>query len=811
MAIKTIAIVQHVHTDYGYTDHPNRTKREQVKYIDQAIDYVLSSSIYPEGARFAWTQEQIDPFRRWWNSASQERKEKFFAAFATGRLEIAGTPFNVTALMDKEEWETAMHWIEDDLWDACKIQSAMQIDVNGMHTSGMVSAYNRGIRNLFIGPNSYYGAPPMPTPTAFNWQIDVDKKMFVWLNSAYNDGTFMFNENWRQGPVPNYSDLRYRPPEAGDIWASDDDSIMKAYRLCQKSAAMIEGSDCQCSCKETDGFTKNRVFGGYKQETLIVSVTGQWRVDNDPPFYPIVDFVKRWNELNLQPRLVLCTVTQAMNMVKEEMGEEIPTYSGEWIDWWANGNASAPVEMSYNREAKRTLKAAKSPLFGPMSQEQKKAAREIMENICMYDEHCFSSWQSVSNPYSFANLSQTAEKNTYVYRALDGAQCLLAERVRVLTQNDKNRIVVFNPSEEDLLTFIELPLNCMRGMYYSVQCEETCEIWAIDYVDGVANFLRPNDPSEFSNENVSRTFSDKCEKQGVRFGPVRIPAGEKIHLVPLEQMAERTQIQQVGYMLQVDENGWPIHIQFEGQDTPVIDGSCGDFIAVRADGFSPRWTFKDIFENDNIEERKDLRARHIVETQPIYQNTVCVKSAGMLRFEQPMFHDSFLYAIRVLTVDLINACVNLEFRMNRRSNFNPEVLFLQFDAVRCEGMPWISNAGVKFRPEVDQLPGSCMDFYAVDGWVHYPNGWLLNSVDSALVTFGTTSVVARKTTTDGPVNKIYVRLFDNIWDTNFGANACGMMRFRFNIAADVPQNAANSKADAMAAEPVVVVKTGYLQ
>ena len=83
MPIETIAIVHHVHTDFGYTDHQNRCRKEQVKYIDQAVDYVLSSCDYPEGARFAWTQEQLFQVREWWNEASDERKERFFRALKT--------------------------------------------------------------------------------------------------------------------------------------------------------------------------------------------------------------------------------------------------------------------------------------------------------------------------------------------------------------------------------------------------------------------------------------------------------------------------------------------------------------------------------------------------------------------------------------------------------------------------------------------------------------------------------------------------------------------------------------------------------
>ena len=213
MSIQTIAIVHHVHTNFGYTVHPCRTKREHIKYINQAADYILASSDYPEGSRFAWTQEQLYPIREW--------------------------------------WKAAMNWIPENLWNRCNIRSAMQIDVNGMHTEGMVCAHERGVHNLWIGPISYYGAPPMPTPTAFNWQIAPDEQMFVWLNSSYNIGFFMFNENWRQGS-----------PEAGDIWASDEASIRKVFQLCLQNIALFEGTADDTATSSTDGFTKNRVFGG---------------------------------------------------------------------------------------------------------------------------------------------------------------------------------------------------------------------------------------------------------------------------------------------------------------------------------------------------------------------------------------------------------------------------------------------------------------------------------------------------------------------------------------------------------------------
>lgn len=809
MSIQTIAIVHHAHTDFGYTDHPCRAKREHVKYINQAVDYVLASGDYPEGSRFAWTQEQLYPIRQWWETATETEKERFFQAIQTGRLEIAGTPFNVTAFLSREEWEAAMTWIPDDLWNRCRISTAMQNDINGMHTAGMACAYDRGIRNLWIGPNSYYGGPPIPAPAAFNWQIAPDRQMFVWLNSCYNNGFYMFNPYWRQGPVPNYSDLRYRAPEADDIWCSDELSIRKAHKLCLEHIARMEGNTDKKSASNTDSFTKSRTFGGYSLSTLPVSVTSEWRIDNDPPFYPLADFVRKWNEMGLQPRLVLCTVTQAMDMVRKELGNEIPAYSGEWVDWWANGNASSPVELSINRQAKRVLKVAKSDLFGPLTEEQKIDARQVMENICLYDEHTFGSWQSISNPYAFAAISQAAEKNAYAYRALDGAQCLLADRVRPLIQEIKNEIVVWNPGSIDLSTKIELPLNSMRGEYHSVFCKETKERFPISYVDGVANFLRPSSPAEFGPENVSKTFCDRCEKQGIVFGTITIPAMECLHFVPSTEKCAPIDLNCHPVSTETDANGWPVHILFEGQSQPIVCGSFGEFVAVNADGFSPRWTFKDIFENDDAVERRRLRKEHLSEITADYGQASCTTTIGNICYEQEIIHPALQYGKRILNIDTINNRIALELRIDRRSNFAPEVLFLHFKAPETMELPFISNAGKPFRPIVDQLPGSCMDFFAIDGWIHYPNGWMLNCRDNAIVSFGSTSVAARKSDLQGEPNDIYVRLFDNIWDTNFTANACGMMQFGFTIAADIPINEAANIAESMNFEPVVAVKMGY--
>ena len=323
------------------------------------------------------------------------------------------------------------------------------------------------------------------------------------------------------------------------------------------------------------------------------------------------------------------------------------------------------------------------------------------------------------------------------------------------------------------------------------------------------NFLRPSDPSEFGQENVSRTFSDKCEKQGVRFGPVTVPPMGRLRLIPGTEPAGAPVLKEKKFALETDADGWPVFLQFDGQKDPVIDGVFGDFLAVHADGFVPRWTFKDIFENDSEEERRMLRREHLAELPAEYEKAARTEAPGRILFRQEFAHGSLRYGVRELTIDLLNGRAELEVRFDRRSDFTPEVLFLRFDAPAPDELPTVSNAGVPFRPESDQLPGSCMDYYAIDGWIRWPNGWLLCCRDNAIAGFGSTGVVARKTRTDGPKNRAFIRLFDNLWDTNFRANASGQMEFRFSVCTGVRPDDAEKTAESMSAEPIVVVKTGY--
>lgn len=809
--VKTIDIVCHTHTDFGYTDYPLKARELLKRYVGQAVEYAAEYAGYSEDAQFHWTMETLLPVWDWWQEAAEEEHQELLKAIKRGQIEVMGLPFNITAFLNEDEWDYMLRWIPKELWERLHICSAMQNDVNGLHTGGLSKAYDAGIRNIWIGPNTYNGVPPVPTPALAEWQLDESRRLRVWLNASYCDGYFLFQENWRQGPVPNSVDLRYRKPTPQDFFRSDEASVLKAHQRCLQNIADIEGTSAAGKSAVRDGFTQNKVFGGYRGEVLAVSLTNQWRIDNDPPVFWISDFVKTWNELGLKPQLQLRTAAQAIKDVEEGWGEEPIKLSGEWTDWWANGTAASPMELAYSRKAKRLWKIAKAPVFGPWTSDAKNCADEVMNQLCRYDEHTYGAWQSAAYPDSFETKSQRAEKDIFAYRALAAAEELLSQRAQPLEKGLWNSVKVINPAAQDRNFCIRLPYNCLRGEFTALKNQKTNQMIPIVLEKGTSNFMRPKSEEDFGEENISHTFCDSVPKQTVVFR-VTIPAMTEETFLLCEETVECVQEEEpkISCMIEEDEKGWPKSVSVGAKK--LVDGAMGDFSSLAADGFAPRWTFRDIFDTEDIQERRRLYQLYMHLSGAEYSETERQESGDELCFVQSFYHPSLTFGKRILTVNIRDLTASLTIRFYRKSNFTPEVYYIAIDSPVKKGRVHLSNVGKAFQPGLEQMPGSCKDYYAMDGWVHHEDdkeSWMISSRDAALVVFGEPSQPSRRDKLSSDTHKMFFQVFDNTWDTNFHSNAFGLMEFTFDFAQGTALEDCAQTAQNLAAEPVVIVRTGY--
>ena len=397
---------------------------------------------------------------------------------------------------------------------------AVQDDVNGFPRAGALAILERGIHRLFMGINPDSGGPPFQRPSAFWWKMPDGRRVFVYLGFCYPAGYDLFEPvEWRHGPVPRAGDTRYRPPRADDFLCKDEVSVLRAH-------------------SRLVGNIRNLEANGYRYPTLLLSITNQWRIDNDPPFPPLAEFVATWNRLKLEPTLRLTTAAVAMKRMEDEIGSQVPEHQGEWTDWWANGTASAPREVAASRAAKRLLEAADSPLWGPWTDGGRRIVDQSLRELCLFDEHTWGSSNSVALPYSLDTQAQFNRKASLAFRPMAYAEWLLSQRVRSRLATEGEGLYVANSSPLEWSGWVRMPSSVLRDNYLSLEDPKTGERTKLYFENGLRPFTPPQGAGELSSENTAATFPDNGERQIVKFWVQGLP-GQSIRKLRFEHCGGR--------------------------------------------------------------------------------------------------------------------------------------------------------------------------------------------------------------------------------------------------------------------------------
>lgn len=791
-AVREINIVHFSHTDVGFTDSPSVCRELYRRYLDVAVDTILDSMDGPPEKRFFWTAEATMPVNDWWQAATPARREQFLRAVRSGKLEVSALAFNNTPFMNAAQWRTVLHWLPEDLWQQVGPKVAIQNDVNGMPRAGALALLDRGVRYLFTGINEDSGGVPFPRPSAFWWKMPDGRRMFVWLNIGYGSGFDFFEPGeWRRGPVPRAADTRYRPPRAGDILASDEESVRRAHRQCVERIRSLEE-------------------WGYRHEVLTISITSQWRFDNDPPFGPLADFVATWNQLGLEPKLRLTTAADAMQRMEKIMGATAPEYSGEWTDWWANGTGSAPREVAASRVAKRFLAAVESPVWGPVDEHTRRTMDELYRDLCLFDEHTWGSSLSVAKPYSLDTQAQFTEKSILAYRPMARAEWLLSQRARTKLVREGEGLFLANPSPAPFSGWVRMIATCLRDNYQAVENPQTGERMKLYFEPGIQPWGRPRTPEDLTREDISATFADNVPNKVAKFWVNDLAANTIRHLRLSTGKIESDNV--VGVVtpeIKTDASGWPVSAVWPGMKQPLFLEGSGDFIAVKVNGFAPRHLLADI--RGQRGEARDRMRREVLEDVPAVPEgkAVVQETPHTLVYTQALQHPRLQWGTRIVEIWKRQPRARFTLRVNRVSSAAPEIFYVAFPLPVGETLPRLSSGGEAFTPFTDQLSGTCRDYFAFDGWADYatPSGrWLWVSRDAPLVTFGASPTLALRQNPPEDSHRLMAMVFNNFWYTNFVADEHGIMEFQFDLLWQPdPAGSAQDLADTLVTEPVVLL------
>jgi alpha-mannosidase len=396
--IDEIHLLHHSHTDLGYTDLPSTCLDLHVGYIRQALDAAEASAGLPEAARFRWTCEVLAPVAELLRRHPAERA-RLLRLIAAGQVEVAGMPWNFSALLGADEWQAVLAQ-SAPLWRELGVSSIMQTDVNGLSWGVILGLARAGIRRLVMGINVYAGGRPLPPHSAFQWEGPDGSRIEVWLSSGYGEAFGWFHEReWRRGPVPRSHDPWYNPPVVGDCWDASPAGLAAAHALLTRRLAQGD-------------------LAAYPHRVLAGQVTNQWRMDNDPPNPAMAPFVAAWNAAGLAPRLVLSTPARCSAALAAS-GAVLPVVRGDWTDWWADALPAMGPEVAIAERAK--ARTARLPALATALGAAVPDCTGLWERAWSWSEHTFGSYESVPCPWRTTTRGQEHQLMAEAHRLEEDA------------------------------------------------------------------------------------------------------------------------------------------------------------------------------------------------------------------------------------------------------------------------------------------------------------------------------------------------------------------------------------------------------
>lgn len=404
----TVHLVQHTHTDIGYTRPQTEILPEHVRYLDFALDYCAATDAAPDDAQFRWTCEGTWAVREFLRTRPPEQREALRRRVAEGRIELTALPANLSELLDERSCEAALLPLTELRAAGLPVTMAMQDDVNGLAWSFADLLPPLGVKYLTMGQHGHRALVPFDVPTAFWWQAPAGGRLL-----AFRADHYMTGNRW-------------------SLHQAREDRI---------ASAMFRYLDDL----ESKGYPFDRVAVQYSGTML----------DNSPPALLPLAFVRAWNEQHLWPRLRSSTASEFLRWVEHEHGAGLPVLRKAWPDWWSDGVGSAPREAAAARAAQDRLRAteamfAMALLLGArLPDGTMERLQRVREQLLMYGEHTYGAAESISDPNGYNTRQQWAEKAAYVWDATKEAALLQEAALGLLQQfvarSDRTQLVVVNP------------------------------------------------------------------------------------------------------------------------------------------------------------------------------------------------------------------------------------------------------------------------------------------------------------------------------------------------------------------------------
>lgn len=765
--IKTLYVIHHSHTDIGYTDLQERIIAVQAEYISTVISLLKEE----KNRDFRWNCETWYCVEQFLKDAPEEEKEEFFRLMREGKIGFSATYLNFNDLLDCSIYEERLREAVTMLKSrGITPKTAMFADINGIAMGQRDAMIENGIEFLFTNIHSHHGMYPLyKNQTPFYWENQEGKRLLVWNGEHYNLGNFL-------GIKPNRSE-HYQAHNA--VGGGND--YTGAVEVLHKNL-----KDYLKQCQENE----------YPYDFIVSGVSGVFS-DNAPPNMEVLEVIEAYNAKHQDLiRLQLVSLQELYEAIAEKVADA-PVYRGDMTDWWANGVGSTPYAVKHYKEARKKYHLARR-LDQEAASKYPDLVKRAQDNLLLYAEHTWGHSSSIGDPYDTMVLNLDIRKTSYASGAHESASLMLDHIAKdqgdlMRYYNTSGEILVKNPSSYCGKVPIEFYI-------------ESCIMKNVRVTDKKTGAQIPSQLSShprgalisFTDELPSFGHKEYCYEELPEI--VTLPNTGRAYIGAERIKDIINDYEPTECLLPYEyENEWFYlsYAPYEGIRSFRNKKTGEDLLCSGQTAF-----FTPVYENTKVETQfaasghqpgmerrrmgRNIRGKHAISTEGRLMEIKCLERGEVFTLLELVYElPGTLHCSVILKIFEAIPQIDFKLRIAKTLSEDIESVYMPL-TLPCESL-WLKKGKEAFRPGIDQLPGTCMEYYMSDDGLVYRSGTgsiLLETCDTPLVTMGELKHHAVQLCDNQPEynrRQVYSWVMNNTWETNFKLDLSGFGEFLYSM------------------------------
>jgi hypothetical protein len=739
-----IFLMHHSHLDIGYTDRQEKIARLQAWYLKNAVEYAGSEkqkdrnkdNLYKYVVDGFWSVEQY--IKKYGDSG----KQKLIELIKDKKIELNACYVHLAELLDEGHLNESVSYAskfakEYDL----PLNVAVVTDVNGVPWALADALHEAGVKYLFSNLNAHHGFNPLRKPLhPFYWETQKGNKLLVWSGFNYQTGNLC-------GIVPEYV-----PEGSPNIKGTPMPRIG-------------EEMDLSVAEKKLNKQLEDLRKSGYAYHFLPLFSSG-FSTDNGPLTETHCAFIEEWNAKHGDKiHIQTSTVEEFFEYLKSNVSD-IPTYRGDWSDWWTDGAISTPSSVKLFRNAERNKRVVEmlDPNKDIISKER---LDKITNDLILFSEHTWGDSHSVWGPEDLIVLQTDARKYKLAVDADIAASTALDE---VLEHYGETGLSSPQPFHYKVINPLDQPKKCTAKL--------NLEYWDNQFF---AEGLRVTDKS---GKVYMSQLSLPLRKSYVNIDIELAP--KEIRELKLEPLPSHPQAFDADTLSGVFENAWYrlkwdarrgiTSLSSKANGRELLDTS-GEMLGAPVyqvfediPNIRTPWNFRISDKHKSEVSKGRLLSFGLMEQGDVLTTLKAeYQIDGAKRYE--VFYKLFTGRPQI----------EIKVHMAKDMVINPEGMYTAFPFMNNDWKWYMDKPGALVMPGRDQLPGACYDYYAVNQGAILSGaggGIALTCLDAPMLTIGGLKLWDFTESIE-PKGHIYSWLCNNKWETNFKAECGGFYEMRY--------------------------------